>query len=425
VERDAGRIILSEPPFAPLLLDFAAFRGEDLEADLRERDFTINAIAIDLSDPGKLLDPLGGAKDLLKGFLRTCSPTSFLDDPVRILRAVRLSVQFEFKILPETSRSLRAALSGLENVSAERERDEIFRILDGPSPASAIRLLDILGALNYVLPELSQMKDVRQPLPHIEDVWNHTLSALQKLYDLLKVLRLDHNPEEAANWTLGLASLQLGRYRRQLDEHLSHYLNPERSLRSLLFMAALYHDSGKPYSQSHDDKGKITFFGHELKGEEEARSRTESLHLSNREIDRICKIVRHHMRPLQFARNQDGPSRRAIYRFFRDTGAAGVDICLLSLADMLATHGPNLPQEEWIRQIEVVRALFESWWEGQTEKIHPPALINGNDLMEMFGLKPGPIIGELLESVREAQAMGKISQRDEAAKFVQDLLDQG
>jgi poly(A) polymerase len=152
---------------------------------------------------------------------------------------------------------------------------------------------------------------------------------------------------------------------------------------------------------------------------------TESKHLSNREIDRICQIVRHHMRPLQLSTSGERPSRRAIYRFFRDTEAAGVDICLLSLADTLATYGPNLPQEVWIRQIEVIRILFESWWEQQNERIHPPALLNGNDLQEMFDLKPGPILGELLEAVQEAQAMGKISLRDEAVRFVQDLLDQG
>jgi len=147
--------------------------------------------------------------------------------------------------------------------------------------------------------------------------------------------------------------------------------------------------------------------------------------LSNLEIERLGCIVRHHMRPLWLAQAPGLPSRRAVYRFFRDTGAAGVDICLLSLADTLATYRTALPQETWLRQVEVVRSLLEAWWEKREKEIAPPALVNGNDLQSLFQLAPGPLIGQLLEAVREAQAAGELKNQEEALDFVRARLDHG
>jgi hypothetical protein len=121
------------------------------------------------------------------------------------------------------------------------------------------------------------------------------------------------------------------------------------------------------------------------------------------------------------------PTRKAIYRFFRDTGPAGVDICLLSLADVLATYGTALEVETWKTHLEGVRALLEAWWEHPRESVSPPALIDGNELMEKLDLKPGPQIGRLLETIREAQAAGQITTQEQALKLAAENLakDQG
>ena len=166
-ERDTGRVIVTNADGTHMLMDFAAFRGADpssgtgksLEADLEGRDFTLNAIALKLSD-NSLYDPLGGAMDLKEKRLRACSPSAFTDDPVRILRGVRLAANFGFHILPETRAAMKAAAGLLGKVSPERLRDELFRILDGSQPATCLRALDLLGALDKVLPELSALKGV-------------------------------------------------------------------------------------------------------------------------------------------------------------------------------------------------------------------------------------------------------------------------
>ncbi len=424
-ERDAGRLILTEPPFERFVVDFSSWRGADLESDLCDRDFTINAIALDCRKPDRLIDPLHGAADLLSGVLRPCSSNSLTNDPLRVLRAVRFSVNLALRMLPETAQQIQLARSAIKTVSPERLRDELFRILAGRSPATAIRLLDRFGVIAALLPELDEMKGVCQPPPHIHDVWNHSLVAVQNLDAIINVLSPQYDPERTANWTFGLLSLRLGRYRANLEQHLSERLNPERSLRALILLAALFHDAGKPLKRSEGSDGDIHFYGHDQLGESMIRNRAEALRLSRLEIDRLAKIIRHHMRPHQLSQTKSPLSSRSIYRFFRDTGEAGVDICLFSLADCLARHGAGLPQDEWIRQLDTARILLEAWWERREQKISPPALLNGEDLMKSLQLTPGPMIGKLLRELSEAQAADEVHTRAEALAFTRRQLNQG
>jgi len=424
LERDTGRVILSDSHGRRLALDFAGMRGPDLESDLRARDFTINAIAINPHQPERMIDPLGGAADLHARVLRACSPQAFESDPVRILRAVRFASTYELKILPDTLRWLRAAIPRLGRVSAERLRDELFRMLESRHPAACLRVLHRLGVLQQFLPELSRLSGVRQPLPHVYDVWEHTLAVVQQLQVLFSVLDVRYQPDVSANLMTGLLALRLGRYRQQLDEHLRAALNRDRSMKALISLAALYHDAGKPDAQRVDPSGEIHFFHHEQVSAELVRWRAAELRLSNDEIERVATIVRHHMRPLWLADGDELPSRRAIYRFFRQTGAAGVDICLLSLADVLATHGATLTQERWQRHLDVARLLLEAWWEHPTETVSPPPLLSGRELMAHFDLQPGPQIGSILEAVREAQAAGQVNTLEQALELARSLLKQ-
>lgn len=420
-ERDTARLILKLDTGERQVLDFSPPRAEDLAGDLRARDFTINAMAIDLHDPKTLIDPLGGANDLHNRELRACSETTFSDDPARILRAIRQAVDLKLRILPETNERLRAAIHWLPNVSAERQRDELFRILDGRRPETALRVLDKLDVMPYLLPEIHSLKGVLQSPPHTGDAWTHTLKVVGKLSGTLKALNLQHDPEFAANWALGLVSLRLGRYRQQIAAHLAESLTVERSRRSLLFFAALYHDSGKPDTALLDDNGRTRFLGHELVSEELVSQRAQNLRLSNHEVQYLRGVVRHHMRPLFLTQTGKLPSQRAIYRFFRDCGPQAVDICLLSLADVLGTYDAALPQDIWRAHVDVIRALFEAHWESQ-EPVLPAPLLSGGELIRTFDLQPAPLIGELLEALREAQAVGSIQDRAGALDFAETWL---
>jgi poly(A) polymerase len=433
-ERDTGRVLVTNEDGSRTTMDFAAFRGADpstgvgasLESDLSGRDFTLNAIALNLKDDS-LHDPLGGAMDLKEKRLRACSPTAFLDDPVRILRGVRLAANFGFHILLETRTAMKDAAGQLGKVSPERLRDELFRILDGPQPAACIRALDMLGALEKVLPELSELKGVEQRPPHVHDVWEHSLSVASHLENIFAVLAPDYDPEKNADLFNGLVALRLGRYRSQLSESLARPLTADRTLRALLCLAALYHDIAKPASKQIDENGQARFWGHDKLGVEIASARARSLVLSNEEIQRLETIIRNHMRVLfhvnRLMDEQKLPSRRAIYRFFRETGVAGVDVCLLALADLRASYEQTMPQEIWAAALEIVREFLENWFEKPAEAIAPPALVDGNDLMKELSLPAGKQIGRLLEAIREAQAVGEVTTREQAIALARKLME--
>ncbi len=344
-----------------------------------------------------------------------------------MLRAVRLAAGLEFRIDPETRQEMKQAAGRLPGVSPERLRDELFRILDGPQPGTAVRALGMLGVMEHMLPELAALKGVEQPPPHVYEVWTHTTATLNHLQAILGALAPEYDPESTGDLFTGLLVLRLGRYREQFAAHFAETLNSDRSVYALLFFAALYHDVDKPACKITGDDGRIRFWGHDEKGADTAASRANALHLSNDEIQRLRLIIRNHMRiHFHSSRMQaEGktPSRKAIYRFFRDAGKAGVDLALLALADTRATYAHTLTQDIWKAELDICRIFLENYWERPAETISPPRLLDGNELMAELDLKPGPRLGEVLEAIREAQATGKVHSREDALAFTRTWLE--
>ena len=166
--------------------------------------------------------------------------------------------------------------------------------------------------------------------------------------------------------------------------------------------------------------GRMRFFGHADKGAGAAAGILARMRFSNREIRLVETEVRHHLRPVQMS--HDGlPTPRAIYRYFRDTGEAGIDALFLSLADHLAARGAQLDLEEWREHAEVVEYVMAQHFKEES-LVLPPKLVDGHDLIQLFGIRPGPEIGRLLEAVREAQAVGEVTTREEALEYVRENL---
>ena len=426
-ERDTGRVIATESDGTRTFLDFATYRGSTLDEDLRARDFTINAIAYDLR-ASTIIDPLNGASDLRAKTIRACLQTSIIDDPLRILRAIRQAAAFDFKIERETRNLIQQSAHLLPNTSSERKRDELFRILEGPKPDASMRALEMLGVFPHLLPELSALKGVGQSPPHIYDVWEHTLRVLKYLEEILASLEVDQPSEEIGDPLRVMLVSALGRFREGFTAHFAESLNTDRSPRAALFFAALYHDVEKPATRSVDETGRIRFFNHEIKGAEVGAKRGHAFNLSNDEVERIHKIIKNHMRFHFFTgrmeSDKDEPSRKAIFRFFRDSGEAGVDLVLLGLADLRGTRGPGIAHQTWLAALEVAKLLLENYWERPQETVAPLRLLDGNDLMRELSLEPGRVIGLLLEAIREGQATGKIKRREDAISFAHEWLAQ-
>ena len=418
-ERGIGRVVAGEEE--RMTLDFARFRGPDLAADLAGRDFTVNALALPATatDLSELIDPLGGRQDLERRLLRATSDTAFQDDPVRVIRAVRLALQLGFTIEPHTQALLRAAAGLVGQPAPERSRDELAHILAGPGVALALRQLDELGALAVLIPEIEALKGLAQPPPERQDVWGHTLVVLETLEAVLGALGLTDDGRRTTDNRRWAILHPLHAYRRYLAEHLAVRLSAERPRRALLFLAALLHDVGKPQTRRVD---KVLSDDHAQVGAALAEVRLRALRFSSDEVDWVRCIIAGHTRPAELV-GLLPLSRRDIYRYYRALGEAGVDVGLLALAQAVARWGAASQVERWQPYVQVVATLLEHYFRRYTQTIAPAPLLTGDDLIRELGLQPGPVIGQVLEAIREAQAAGEVRSRSVALALARRILN--
>ena len=428
--------------------DFSAF-SQDIESDLARRDFTINAMALELSHfvtastatnmssrelaslfaekqlHQKLIDPFSGEEDLRNKIVRGVSEQIFEADAARLLRAVRLAAELDFTIEPETESLIRRYAQAITEVSGERVREELLRLLALPRAACHLRYLDELGLLLALIPELAESKGVEQPTVHFWDVFEHSLQTVAAIEFLLREIDWKHGNEDM---------LAIAPWSEIIDRHLSQEVSSGSNHKVLLKLAGLFHDIAKPMTKTIDDTGRARFLGHSKEGAAMTANILGRLRFSNREIRLVESLVYHHLRPVQMAttgvpksseglcgENEELPTQRAIYRYFRDTGEVGIDILFLALADYLASRGPLASREEWKRHCQLINYIMTEH-DKQQAKILPVELVDGHDIMNAFGLAPGPLIGKLLARVREAHASGELSTKKEALALVRKEL---
>lgn len=417
-QRDTGRIVL---PGEKTMLDFACYRGPDLFADLHDRDFTINALAIPATGRTRasIIDPTNGLVDLASGLIRLAHPDALNRDPARALRAVRLAAELGFTMTPDTEAAVMVAASSLQEVSSERIRDEVIKMIQAPAADLAIEQMEALGLLEVVLPEAAALAPVPQSPPHHEPVLQHTISVLRWLERIEGVLFTEKSFADPA---LELARTVLAPYLEALNIHRERTVDGGLDGRTILRLAALFHDVGKQMTSTVDEDGRYRFFGHAEAGAELIMPRLRALTLSNDAITQIRRIVMQHMRPLLLAQAQGAqPSRRATFRYFKASGANGLDVGLLALADHLATYDGPGEDSSWQTLLALVAALFDFYFECYEETVKPPMLVNGRDLMAHLQLAPGPEIGRILRLIEENQAAGEITTREQALRFAESL----
>ena len=428
-ERDVARLVRrlgNRENGTVLVCDMARIRGGSIQEDLRGRDFTVNALALVLERerPPELLDVCQGVADLEARLLRRVTPRSLVEDPLRLVRAVRLKAQLGFQIEPETRFQIRQLAATVTKASPERVRDELWKALAAPGPADTLEELRHLVLLRTLLPELAATVEVPQSRPHYLDVYRHTLRAVHFAEELRHWLR---KPSARTGEVLapGLAET-LAPWRASLQAHFNENMAGGRRRAFWLVWHALFHDVGK--AQTHtlqvreDGTVRHRFLGHDKRGAALTAQRLRALQFSRREVLLGQTVVRHHMRPLLLHNRAHGEplSRRSLFRFFRDTGGkllgplTGVDVLLLSLADFQATY-PRLEESDWPEFLAHVGQMlaFAFQEDGlQTVQTHP--LVDGRTLMARLNLQEGPEVGKLLRKLLEAQAAQEIQTPEEA-----------
>lgn len=417
-QRDTGRIVLSSEDTT---LDFSRYRGPDLFADLRDRDFTINSLAMPATARTReaVIDPVNGLADLASGLLRFANADALNRDPIRALRAVRLAAELGYVITADTQIAVRETAPRLRESSAERVRDELIKIVRGPTADMAIEQMDALGLLKIVLPEVAALAPVPQSEPHHEPVLQHTISVLRWLEQVENALFSGTMPDDPV---FESARSILAAHLEALGEHRARAIDGGLDGQAVLHLAAVLHDVGKQTTLTIDEDGRHRFFGHAEEGADLIEPRLRALCLSNDAINQTKRIVREHMRPLLLAQSQGAePSRRAVYRYFKAAGANGLDVGLLALADHLATHDGPGEEASWLTLLGLVSALFDYYFEQYDEAVKPPLLVNGRDLIAYLDLPQGPEIGRILSLIEENQAAGEITTREEALLFAKGL----
>ena len=323
--------------------------GKTLDDDVKRRDFTVNALALKFNgNKEEIIDLVQGRSDLDKKVIRAVGNPDerFKEDALRLMRAIRFACQLGFEIEEATFNSMKNDASLIEHVSNERIRDELLKILSTPKAYDGIILLDEIGILDIIFPELLKGKGVSQARPgrhHTTDVFTHN------------VLSMKETPSN----------------------------DP------LVKFAALLHDVGKPYVVSADNEGYVIFYNHEVVGSKIAKEIAERFRFSKKDKEKIYTLIRWHMFTVD-----EHITDSAIRRFIRRVGLENVkDMIDLRIGDRLG--GGTQTAESW---------RLKKFKERLEEQLHPPFSINdmaidGNDIMEILNLSPGRKIGEILQAL--------------------------
>ncbi len=402
-------------------VDLASMEGT-VEQDLARRDFTIDAMALPVTEADRedwaeaVIDPFGGREDLGRGLVRMVSDGVFQEDPSRLLRGARLARSFGFDMEEGTAARIREQGHLIDSVAGERVRDEFLILLSLDSPAETLHCLDDLGLLCRIVPELELAREVTQPKEHYWDVFEHTVQAVEYAHEV------------TAPVSCGRAShLSSVVWDEEMEGHFDEVVSDGHTRRTILKLGALFHDIAKPQTKAVDATGRTRFLGHPKQGATVAEERLRGLRISARGVRSVAAMVAAHLRPTQMSQELEMPSSRAMYKFFRDLEESAYSVLYLSLADYLAARGPLLEMEDWLRRVDVVNyVVTESRREAtavDAGKREP--LLTGHDLIEVVGLEPGPVFRRLLDGLEEARAALEVNTREEALAWVRARLEDG
>ncbi|MBI4643583.1 MAG: HD domain-containing protein [Deltaproteobacteria bacterium] len=390
------------------ILDLAEFRAPTLKGDLQARDFTINALALDLEAvlgerPLELIDPWGGLEDLAQGLIRVVRPQNFQEDPLRLLRAYRFAATHGFSLTPETGAAISFYAPEFPRVAGERVHQELFILLAAPRAAAILGDMDRTGLLTRVFPECIDMKGVEQNGFHHLDVFHHSLKTVVYLEKVLT------DPQK---------------YFGTLAGELPHYLRPPLQA-ALLKLAALFHDVGKPQVQGRRaSPDRYTFYYHERVGVEIFTAAALRLRFSQAETKTVTHLISLHMRPfLLLPTFREGElTTRALGRLVRAARPHLPGLFALAMADSLAGQGPQKPADAEAVLAELADAAYRFLKDRLEPQEQRPRLLTGHDLIKLLGLTPGPRFREILTAVEEVQWEGAIHTRQEALDLARSLL---
>ncbi|MDP8253637.1 MAG: HD domain-containing protein [Candidatus Kaelpia aquatica] len=393
------RVVVREDPVVQY--DFSTLRGDGIEEDLKSRDYTINALGLKVEkkdlDTKNLIDPCGGLDDLDKKIVRVISEDNLLSDPLRILRGMSIASYLDFAIEPLSYALLKKHSGLIKSIAGERISFELFRLFKGSSSYKHVQTLHELGVLSIILPGWAGLSSPDPGPYHHLPVDLHSIESLKQFESLLEYLA-DNS---------------------RVQDYLNEKIRENRRRVEILKLAILLHDIGKGPAYFIDSDDKIRFTGHEKLGREMVDEVALKLKLSKKESTMISDMVYYHLRPgclIECIHE----SKKAKFRYFRDTASEAASVMLLSIADKSATCGELSDLDDIANHKEVLLDLIEEYFD-KGEEIIPPKLIDGNDVMEALKIEPSRKVGQILKEIQERQALGEIKTREDAIGYIGNI----
>jgi len=395
-ERQVFRIVLQKAH--EWYLDISPLRG-DIKSDLLKRDFTVDAVAVGVSEwsePKHYLDPTGGIKDLKAKIIRMISPDVFKEDPLRLYRAFRIASRIGGKIDPGTLCQIKKNVSLISSSAGERIRDEIFFILADPQSAGRLDEIYSAGLFDATFSEFAAFSDRSDNYYHKGGLWEHSLETVRKFEEKVMAENFKRFPE--------------------FREDLNKYFDRRRII--LTKISCLLHDIGKPEAASRVS-GRLRFFGHERIGSFLARNIMRKLKSSKNDMKFVSEAVYHHMRPSNMSASS---TERAFYRFFRAfSSSAHIAAVFTAFCDRYSYETAPGRFAEMVNQEKFTEKILRVYF--REKKINRPPLLSGHDIMTQLGIPAGRLVGRIIEAVEEARAAEKIKTKEEAVEYAKEIKD--
>lgn len=385
--------------------DLIQYRAETLEDDLRRRDFTINALAVDLRQllvgiNRDVLDPCGGVADIEAGILRPCAPDAFAADPLRAIRLYRFVATLGYTPTPEADAMAADAAGSVQAIAPERITEELARLFAAAGAAPAIEGLTRSGLWEAIVPETAAGHGMAQGRNHHLDVFDHDTAAAVAAVGFLATLDEWAAPDADA-----------------LRGWLNASVAGERARRWIVPLAALLHDAAKPSVRIVGDDSAPKFPWHEQAGGRLAGRVAERLRLSRTEERLLVAAIRQHGRPHTLPRF----GREHAIRLLAVLGDAAPACMLVAMGDRATARGPNRPPDVVTRDIAFLQGLTRDYFGIYASLLATPPLVNGDAVMRALALPPGKEIGRLLLLLRGRQLAGKVTNPEDALRVAAEL----
>lgn len=390
---DIARVVLDSGNY----LDFAGYKGS-MSEDLMRRDLTINALALDGSERDQVIDLVGGLEDLESNTIRAVSQEVLQDDPLRLLRVYRFAVAREALIESQTRDFVKSNMALLSGVAPERINYEFFTLMDKPSAGRYIHEMGEIGLLEAIYPELKDCRRVTANSYHHLALFDHSLETVPQLEAKLPTLPAYFMESVSQSMSYGVTRLAATK------------------------VASLLHDIGKPGTWEVQPDGRHSFIGHDKLGAEMIRPLAQRSKWPRSLAKLVEKLVLWHLRPGQLFHTGE-PTVKALNRFYRNVGEDFAELLLLAFADFGSTRGPGLTGDKREALHQSLHSLVDGYPAYLESIANIPKLLGGADVMRLLGIGPGPIVGEILNALSEAQEFKEVANIAQAEAFVHSYWD--